>query len=127
MAFLKAVSDASVSGITMLNVHSAVCVIFWAKTPVNAVLKAAMVGLPFSVFPILLLTRSIMKLVVQGGCNLDMGATLVLLEFIYFGVEVHSCLLCWFCVFKMDKFGSNVLNWLLRKFIELTWYLYEFG
>lgn len=83
LAFLKAMLDVAVRGVTVLNVYSAICVIFWAKTPVNTVLKAAMVELPFSVFLILLLIRSVIKLVEQGSCSVDMGATLVLSEIIY--------------------------------------------
>lgn len=83
MTFLKTVADASVTGVTLLNVYSTTCVLAWAENPVNIVLKAALVGLPLSVLPILLITRSILKLVEQGGCSLDIGAVLVLSQFIY--------------------------------------------
>jgi hypothetical protein len=83
MSFLKTVADASVTGVTLLNVYCTTCVLVWAENPVNIVLKAALVGLPLSVLPILLITRGILKVVEQGGSSLDIGAVLVLSQFIY--------------------------------------------
>ncbi|KAM3272371.1 hypothetical protein ACQJBY_042488 [Aegilops geniculata] len=83
LSFLKAVSDVSVTPITVLNVYSAACVLTRAETPVNIVLKAAFLELPFSILPILLITRRIIRVVEQGGCSLDIGALLVLSQFIY--------------------------------------------
>ncbi|CAM0874099.1 unnamed protein product [Alopecurus aequalis] len=86
LTFLKAVSDASVTGVTLLNVYSSTCVLAWAENPVNIILKAALVGLPLSILPILLITRSILKVAEQGGCSLDIGAVLVLSQLIYINV-----------------------------------------
>lgn len=101
LSFLKAVSDASVTAITVLNVYSAACVLTRAKTPVNIVLKAAFLGLPFSILPILLITRHIIKVVEQGGCSLDIGALLVLSQFIYIYVLGGVTIMTTFQVSRM--------------------------